>query len=63
MKVGLHLKCNKYLDKNDPIDSAILELVKENTLRVNFVDINKGNRKYLKEYSTIIFPAKGSHTS
>ena len=63
MKVGMHRKCSKYLDKNDPIDSAILELVKENTLNVGFINLDNDNSKSLNKYSKKILPTKTSHTS
>jgi len=63
MKVGMHRKCSKYLDKNDPIDRAILELVKENTLNVGFINLNNDNSKNISGYSKKIFPTKTKHTS
>ena len=63
MTEGMDAKITKYLNKKDPIDNAILELIKEDKLKIDFIEINDGNKKYIKEYSKNILPSKVKHTS
>ena len=62
MSWGRDLKYDKYLDKNDPIDNAILELIEEGKLKIGFVKIND-NSGNMNDYSRDILPLRGKNTS
>jgi hypothetical protein len=53
----------KLLNKKDPLDQMILELVKENELRVNFVEVKGEDKVHHQEYSREKLPHKGKYTS
>lgn len=63
MSWGRDLKYDKYLNKDDPIDNAILELIKEGKLTIGFVKINDDSKEDMKGYSRDILPHRGNNTS
>ena len=63
MVEGMDSKFYRFLDKNKPIDNAILELIKEDILKVNFIHVKSEKNNHLKNYSQNILPAKIKHTS
>ena len=40
MLKGLHFKYRRFLNKRDPIDNAIFQLVKKDILKISFVKLN-----------------------
>lgn len=61
MRWGQNTKYGKYLNKDDPIDSAILELIEEGKLKVGFVKIN--DRGDMKDYSQDILLDRSKNLS
>ena len=53
----------KLLNKKDPLDQLILELVETDKLRVDFVKVEGTDTEHLKEYSREKLPHKGKYTS
>jgi hypothetical protein len=43
MLKGLHLRSSKFLNKKDPIDNAILQLIKKDILKISIVKLNSKN--------------------
>lgn len=63
MSWGRDLKYEKFLNKDDPIDNAILEFIEEGKLTVGFVKINDNNSRDMKDYSRDILLHRGKNTS
>jgi len=63
MHWGRDVKYDKFLNKNDPIDNAILELIEEGKLKIGFVKINDDNRGDIQDYSRDVLPHRGKKTS
>jgi len=63
MQEGMHLKFNKYLNKKDPIDNAILELIKEDKLKIGFVKVGNENTDKQELYSRHNLAVRAKHTS
>ena len=57
------LEYKKLLNKKDPLDQMILELVATNEIRVNFVEVEGKDKERLRKYSRDTLPHKGKHTS
>jgi hypothetical protein len=49
--VGMDINYNKYLKNNNPIDNAILELIKEDKLKIKIVIVGNENPKNIKDYT------------
>jgi hypothetical protein len=63
MSWGRGFKYDKYLNKDDPIDNAILELIEEGKLTIGFVKINDDNKEDTEEYSRDILHHRGKNIS
>ena len=57
------LEYKKLLNKKDPLDQMILELMDTNQIRVDFVQVEGEDKEHLKKYSRDNLPRKGKHTS
>ena len=53
----------KLLDRREPLDKLILELVNKGELDIGFVEVNDSKDHQLKKYSRNSIPHRGKHTS
>jgi hypothetical protein len=51
------------LNKKDPLDERILELVKNGDLKIGVVRVNEGDKHSFEDYSREPLPRRGRHTS
>jgi hypothetical protein len=51
------------LNKKDPLDVRILELVKNGDLKIGVVRVNEGDKHSFEDYSREPLPRRGRHTS
>ena len=51
------------LNKKDPLDVRILELVKNGDLKIGVVRVNEGDKHSFEDYSREHLPRRGRHTS
>jgi hypothetical protein len=51
------------LNKKDPLDKRILELVKNGDLKISVVRVNEGDKRSFENYSREPLPRQGRHTS
>ncbi len=72
-EIGLHkspianrrwnLTYKALLNKKDPLDERILELVKNGDLKIGVVRVNEGDKHSFEDYSREPLPRRGRHTS
>ena len=60
---GWRINYSKYLDKKDPIDNAILDLIKQGKLKVGFVEVGHDDSDSVEDYSRKNLATNVKHTS